>query len=160
MSGSSALILAAYHPGQFSYAGSLSGFLNLSDGVWPTLVGSRMRDAGGFDASAMWGPGGGPAWQRNDPTVNAARLAEQRHSHLGLLRQRHARRARRDTDLPGQAAGEHHPGQQQELPEGQYLAAGGSNGTFNFPANGTHGWGYWGSQLAAMKGDIQRTLGA
>src|SRR6478736_6114807 len=74
MSGSSALILAAYHPGQFSYAGSLSGFLNLSDGVWPTLVGISMRDAGGFDATAMWGPGGGPAWQRNDPTVNVGRL--------------------------------------------------------------------------------------
>ena len=74
MSGSSALILAAYHPGQFSYAGSLSGFLNLSVGVWPTLVGISMRDAGGFDATAMWGPGGGPAWQRNDPTVNVGRL--------------------------------------------------------------------------------------
>ena len=32
MSGSSALILAAYHPGQFTYAASLSGFLNLSEG--------------------------------------------------------------------------------------------------------------------------------
>jgi diacylglycerol O-acyltransferase/trehalose O-mycolyltransferase len=42
----------------------------------------------------------------------------------------------------------------------QYLAAGGGNATFNFPANGTHGWGYWGAQLAAMKGDIQSTLGA
>ncbi len=41
----------------------------------------------------------------------------------------------------------------------QYTAAGGRNGTFNFPPTGTHGWGYWGSQLAAMKGDIQRTLG-
>src|SRR5919205_2234234 len=74
MSGSSALILAAYHPNQFSYAGSLSGFLNLSQGIWPTLVGFAMRDAGGFDATAMWGPGGGPAWQRNDPTLQAGRL--------------------------------------------------------------------------------------
>ncbi|MDT5018581.1 MAG: diacylglycerol O-acyltransferase / trehalose O-mycolyltransferase [Mycobacterium sp.] len=74
MSAGSALILAAYHPGQFSYAGSLSGFLNLSNGIWPTLVGFAMRDAGGFDATAMWGPGGGPAWQRNDPTVNVGKL--------------------------------------------------------------------------------------
>ena len=43
--------------------------------------------------------------------------------------------------------------------QAQYLAAGGSNAVFNFPANGTHGWGYWGSQLVAMKPDIQRTLG-
>ena len=84
MSGSAALILAAYHPGQFRYAGSLSGFLNLSNGVWPTLVGFAMRDAGGFDATAMWGPGGGPAWQRNDPTVNVGQAGLQRHPHLGL----------------------------------------------------------------------------
>ena len=30
MSGGAALVLAAYHPGQFVYAGSLSGFLNTS----------------------------------------------------------------------------------------------------------------------------------
>ena len=34
-----------------------------------------MRDAGGFDATAMWGPAGGPAWKRNDPTVNVGQLA-------------------------------------------------------------------------------------
>src|SRR3954471_14485555 len=69
MSGSASLILAAYHPGNFAYAGSMSGFEHLSDGVWPTLVGFAMRDSGGFDATAMWGPGGGPDWQRNDPTL-------------------------------------------------------------------------------------------
>src|SRR4029078_13193721 len=69
MSGSAALILAAYHPNNFRYAGSLSGFLNLSQGIWPTLVGFAMRDSGGFDATAMWGQGGGPAWQRNDPAL-------------------------------------------------------------------------------------------
>src|ERR1044072_4766166 len=50
MSGSSALILAAYHPGQFVYAGSLSGFLNLSAGFWPLTVSIAMGDAGGFNA--------------------------------------------------------------------------------------------------------------
>jgi diacylglycerol O-acyltransferase / trehalose O-mycolyltransferase len=158
MSGSSALILAAYHPGQFAYAGSLSGFLNLSDGVWPALVGISMRDAGGFDATAMWGPGGGPAWQRNDPTVNVNRLVSNgtriwvycgngRPGELG------------DTGLPGQVLESITLDSNKNFQK-VYLAAGGSNGAFNFPANGTHGWGYWGSQLAAMKGDIQRTLGA
>ena len=41
-----------------------------------------------------------------------------------------------------------------------YTRAGGSNGVFNFPPNGTHSWGYWGGQLQAMKPDIQRVLGA
>jgi diacylglycerol O-acyltransferase/trehalose O-mycolyltransferase len=41
-----------------------------------------------------------------------------------------------------------------------YIAAGGTNGVFNFPATGTHSWGYWGQQLQQMMPDIQRTLGA
>jgi diacylglycerol O-acyltransferase/trehalose O-mycolyltransferase len=41
-----------------------------------------------------------------------------------------------------------------------YQAAGGTNGVFNFPANGTHSWGYWGGQLQAMLPDLQRVLGA
>ena len=39
MAGSAAMTLAIYHPNQFQYAGSLSGFLNLSEGWWPMLVG-------------------------------------------------------------------------------------------------------------------------
>jgi diacylglycerol O-acyltransferase/trehalose O-mycolyltransferase len=42
----------------------------------------------------------------------------------------------------------------------QYLAAGGHNAVFNFPANGTHSWEYWGQQLQAMKPDLQRVLAA
>jgi diacylglycerol O-acyltransferase / trehalose O-mycolyltransferase len=158
MSGSSALILAAYHPGQFIYAGSLSGFLNLSEGIWPALVGVSMRDAGGFDATAMWGPGGGPAWQRNDPTVNVGRLVSNgtriwvycgngRPGELG------------DTGLPGQVLESITLDSNKNF-QNRYVADGGSNGTFNFPATGIHDWAYWGSQLAAMKGDIQATLGA
>jgi diacylglycerol O-acyltransferase/trehalose O-mycolyltransferase len=58
MAGSASLVLAAYHPDDFIYAGSFSGFLNLSNGIWPTLVGFAMNDAGGFNAAAMWGPPG------------------------------------------------------------------------------------------------------
>ena len=74
MGGSAALLLAAYHPQLFVYAGSLSGFLNLSTGPWPGLVDLAMNDAGGFDPGAMWGPPGDSAWARNDPTVNIAKL--------------------------------------------------------------------------------------
>ena len=41
-----------------------------------------------------------------------------------------------------------------------YIAAGGKNGVFNFPSDGTHSWDYWGPQLQQMKPDIQRVLGA
>ena len=158
MSASAALILAAYHPNQFRYAGSLSGFLNLSAGIWPTLVGFAMRDAGGFDANAMWGSGGGPDWTRNDPTVN-----------VGLLVSNGTRIwVYCGNGTPGDLGGADVPSEVLESMtldsntnfQRQYEAAGGRNGTFNFPPNGTHGWGYWGAQMNAMKPDIQRTLGA
>src|SRR4051794_7002575 len=145
MAGSAALILAAYHPGTFSYAGSLSGFLNLSQGIWPTLVGFSMRDSGGFDATAMWGPGGGAAWRRNDPTVNVGQLVSN-GTRIWVYC---------GNGTPGELGGADVPAQLLEgitLDSNKhfqqvYQAAGGRNGTFNFPANGTHGWGYWGAQL-------------
>src|ERR1700757_5428680 len=48
MAGSSALILAAYHPDQFVYAGSLSGPLGPPPGLGPMLIGLAMGDAGGY----------------------------------------------------------------------------------------------------------------
>jgi diacylglycerol O-acyltransferase / trehalose O-mycolyltransferase len=162
MSGSSALILAAFHPGQFVYAGSLSGFLNLSAGFWPILVGIAMNDAGGFNALDMWGPYGGPSWQRNDPMNQIGRLVANGtriwvYSGNG-----------NPTDLDGGLGNAQIPAQFLEGLtirtnkdfQGKYLAAGGRNATFNFPPNGTHSWGYWGGQLQAMKPDLQRTLGA
>lgn len=74
MSGGSALILAAYYPQQFPYAASLSGFLNPSEGWWPTLIGLAMNDSGGYNANSMWGPSSDPAWKRNDPMVQIPRL--------------------------------------------------------------------------------------
>ena len=41
----------------------------------------------------------------------------------------------------------------------RYVAAGGSNGVFNFPPSGTHDWAYWGAQLQQMKPDLQQALG-
>lgn len=74
MSGSAALTLAIWHPQQFIFAGSLSGFLNPpSLGLWPTLIGLAMKDGGGYRSTDMWGPTNDPAWQRNDPMVNVAR---------------------------------------------------------------------------------------
>ena len=70
MSGSAALTMAIWHPTQFIFAGSLSGYLNPSSGLWPTLIGLSMKDAGGYNAQNMWGPTSDPAWRRNDPMVN------------------------------------------------------------------------------------------
>ena len=40
------LILAAFYPDKFVYAGSLSGFLNPSEGWWPMLIGMAMSLSG------------------------------------------------------------------------------------------------------------------
>jgi diacylglycerol O-acyltransferase / trehalose O-mycolyltransferase len=162
MSGGAALVLAAYHPNQFVYAGSLSGFLNTSDRLWPVLIGIAMADAGGFNALDMWGPYGGGAWQRNDPMLQIPRLVSNGtriwvYSGNG-----------NPTDLDAGLGNAQIPAQFLEgltintnkQFQARYLRAGGSNGVFEFPPNGTHSWGYWGGQLQAMKPDIQRVLGA
>ncbi|WP_101952117.1 esterase family protein [Mycobacterium sp. 3519A] len=158
MSGSASLILAAYHPQNFIYAGSLSGFLHLSDGIWPTLVGFAMNDAGGFKADAMWGPGSDPAWARNDPTVQVGKLVAN-HTRLWIYA---------GNGTPSDLGGANVPAEFLENMlhqsnvdfQNDYQAAGGNNATFNFPPNGTHDWPYWGAQLQAMKPDVQRVLGA
>jgi diacylglycerol O-acyltransferase/trehalose O-mycolyltransferase len=157
MAGSASLILAAYHPGQFRYAGSLSGFLNLSDGVWPGLVGLAMRDSGGFDAAAMWGPAGSPAWQRNDPTVNVSRLVAN-GTRIWVYCGNGTPNELGGGDLPATFLEGLTLGSNTAF-QAAYEAAGGTNAVFNFPPNGTHSWGYWGAQLYAMKPDLQRTLG-
>jgi diacylglycerol O-acyltransferase/trehalose O-mycolyltransferase len=162
MSGSSALILAAYHPGQFIYAGALSGFLNLSDGFWPILVGLAMNDAGGFSSLAMWGLPRDPAWRRNDPTVQIGRLVANGTRiwvYCGNGNPSDLDAGQGDAVVPAQFL-EGLTLRTNRMFAQRYQAAGGRNGVFNFPANGTHSWGYWGGQLQAMKPDMQRVLGA
>ena len=162
MSGSAALTMAIWHPMQFIFAGSLSGYLNPSTGLWPTLIGVSMKDAGGYNASSMWGPTSDPAWRRNDPMVNINTLVANNTAlwiYCGNGR---------TSDLDeGSDFGAQYSAQflenitlstNKEFQQ-KYLAAGGHNAVFSFPADGTHSWGYWGSQLQAMKPDMVRIIG-
>ena len=160
MAGSAALTFAIYHPEQFPYAASLSGFLNLSEGSWPFLVNVSMGDAGGYKANDMWGPTEDPnsAWKRNDPMVNIAKLVAN-GTRIWVYC---------GNGTPTDLGGNNMPAEFLESLtirtnrtfQDNYIAAGGKNGVFNFPDGGTHDWGYWGAQLQAMKPDIQRVLGA
>jgi diacylglycerol O-acyltransferase / trehalose O-mycolyltransferase len=161
MAGSASLTEAIWHPNQFSYAASLSGFLNPSEGWWPTLIGMAMNDAGGFNANSMWGPSSDPAWQRNDPMVNINRLVAN-NTRIWIYCGTGT-----PSDLDSGTAGANLMAAQ--FLEGftlrtnvtfrdNYIAAGGTNGVFNFPPNGTHSWGYWGQQLQQMIPDMQRVL--
>jgi diacylglycerol O-acyltransferase/trehalose O-mycolyltransferase len=165
MSGSAALTLAIWHPAQFIFAGSLSGFVNPSLGLWPTMIGVAMKDAGGYNDVSMWGLASDPAWKRNDPTVNIATLVANDTAVWVYC----GGGAPSDLDTPddANAGGLFSAEFLENITLGanknfqqKYLAAGGRNGVFNFPPDGTHSWGYWGSQLQAMKPDLQRVLGA
>jgi diacylglycerol O-acyltransferase/trehalose O-mycolyltransferase len=158
MAGSAAMVLAMYYPQQYIYAASLSGFLNLSEGWWPTLVGMSMNDAGGYKSEDMWGPSSDPAWKRNDPMVNISKLVAN-NTRLWVYC---------GNGKPNELGGDNFNAKFLEgftlrtnkTFQEQYLAAGGKNAVFNFPDSGTHSWEYWGQQLQAMKPDVQRVLGA
>jgi diacylglycerol O-acyltransferase / trehalose O-mycolyltransferase len=159
MAGNAALILAAYHPDQFVYAGSLSAFPNPSAGEWPFFIGLAMGDAGGYRPEDMWGPPGSPAWLRNDPTVQIPRLVGN-NTRIWFYS---------GSGVPGELGGADLPAtflegnfalRANQAWRDAYIAPGGNNAVFNFPPTGTHSWGYWGQQLQEMKPDIQRTLGA
>ena len=163
MSGSSALILAAYHPGQFVYAGVAVG---LPESVRGTVAGAgRHRDGrrGRLQCARHVGslrrrrPGSAtiPCCRSGGWSSNGTRIWV--YSGNG-----------NPTDLDAGLGNAQIPAQflegltirtNKEF-QAAYTRAGGSNGVFNFPPNGTHSWGYWGGQLQAMKPDIQRVLGA
>jgi diacylglycerol O-acyltransferase/trehalose O-mycolyltransferase len=155
MAGSSAMTMAIYHPQQFSYAGSLSGYLNPSEGKgW---IGLAMGDAGGYKKEDMFASDAD--WQRIDPTVNVGQLAAN-NTRLWVYC---------GNGKPNELGGDNLPatfletnfmiGNNKKFQE-LYTAAGGNNAVFNFPNYGTHSWEYWGQQLQAMKPDLQAHLGA
>ena len=162
MSGGSALTLATWHPAQFIFAGSLSGFLNPSQGLWPTLIGFAMKDAGGYNPTQMWGIASDPAWRRNDPTVNVQQLVANNTAVWVYC----GNGTPSDLDTPGDMGILYSAQFLENLTissnrdfQKVYQQAGGRNAVFNFPKDGTHSWGYWGQQLQAMKPDLLRVLG-
>jgi diacylglycerol O-acyltransferase/trehalose O-mycolyltransferase len=165
MAGSAALTMAIWHPGQFQYAASLSGFLNLSEGWWPPLVNISMGDAGGFKANDMWGPTQDPnsAWKRNDPMVNIGTLVANNTRiwiYCGSGTPSELSSGVSSGNLFNAKFLEGLTLRTNKTFKDTYIAAGGTNGVFNFPADGVHDWPYWGQQLQQMKPDMQRVLGA
>jgi diacylglycerol O-acyltransferase/trehalose O-mycolyltransferase len=156
MAGSASLTLSIWHPNQFTYAGSMSGFLNPSEGWWPFLINISMGDAGGFKSEDMWGPSSDPAWKRNDPMVQIPQIVAN-GTRLWVYC---------GNGQPNEIGGGDLPATFLEgltirtniTFRDNYIAAGGSNGVFNFPGNGTHNWNYWGRELQAMKPDLQAHL--
>ena len=161
MAGSAALTLAIWHPQQFIFASSLSGFLNPSWGLSPTLIGLAMADAGGYKSVDMWGPPNDLAWRRNDPMVNISRLVANRTAlwiYCGGGKLADLDNASDFGNNFGSQYLENITLDTNKEFQRKYLAAGGRNAIFNFPPGGTHSWGYWGAQLQSMKADMVRIL--
>ena len=169
MSGGAALILSAYHPAQFAYAASLSGFLNPSAVFMQQAIRVAMLDAGGYNVDNMWGPPWDPSWKRNDPVRQVSRIVSNGtrlwiYCAPGLIAGSPAGGA---TDLdaaadPAQALNadglEAIAFRSNKDFQAAYTKAGGSNATFQFPAAGNHSWPYWAAQLQSLKSDLIRTL--
>ncbi|WP_197383410.1 esterase family protein [Mycolicibacterium mengxianglii] len=158
MAGSASLILSVYHPNQFTYASSMSGFLNPSEGWWPFLINISMGDAGGFKADDMWGKTEDPnsAWKRNDPMLQIPQIVAN-GTRIWIYCGNGQPNELGGGDLPATFL-EGLTIRTNITFRDNYIAAGGNNGVFNFPQNGTHNWAYWGRELQAMKPDLQAHL--
>lgn len=161
MAGGAALILSAYHPQQFTFASSLSGFLNPSALLMQQAIRIAMLDAGRYNVDDMWGAPWDSAWKRNDPVKQAQTIANNR-TKLWIYC---APGGSTDLDLnadPGLAMSanslESMAIQSNNQFQEAYVKAGGSNATFNLPPAGNHSWPYWGQQLSAMKPTLISTL--
>jgi diacylglycerol O-acyltransferase/trehalose O-mycolyltransferase len=157
MSGGAALILSAYHPGQFTYAASLSGFLNPSAVFMQQAIRVAMLDAGGYNVDNMWGPPWDPSWKRNDPVRQVSRIVANGtrlwiYCAPGLIAGADPAQALNADGLEGIAF------TSNKAFQAAYMKAGGSNATFQFPAAGNHAWPYWAAQLQSLKSDLIRTL--
>lgn len=161
MSGGAALILSAYHPGQFKYAASLSGFLNPSAIFMQQAIRVAMLDAGGYNVDNMWGAPWDSAWKRNDPIKQVGKIVAN-GTRLWIY-------CAPGGSTPLDANADPNQKFNADSLEGMaiksnkdfqaaYVKAGGTNATFQFPAAGNHAWPYWAAQLQALKPDLIATL--
>ncbi|WP_167471404.1 alpha/beta hydrolase [Nocardia arthritidis] len=160
MGGSAALALAAYHREQFKYAGSYSGYLNLSAPGMREAIRLAMLDAGRFNVDAMAAPWS-PQWLRMDPFVFAPQLRGL-PMHISA-----ANGIPGQFDHPDSAIGVFNTANGMALEALSLvntrafqarLGALGIPAEFDFPAAGTHAWKYWEDQLAkSRKGILDAT---
>lgn len=165
MGGSAAMALAAYHPEQFRYAASYSGYLNISAPGMREGLRLALLDAGRFNIDAMWGPPWDPRWLRNDPFVFAPRLRANGTrlwiaAGNGLNGPRDVIRSPIDVYHLGNAmaleviALAHGRAFQARL-----ASLGPANAVFDFTPVGVHSWQYWEDQVYKMLPDLSDNLG-
>ena len=161
MSGGAALILSAYHPAQFIYAGIAFRLPEPVDAVH--AAGDPGRDARRrrLQRRQHVGPAVGRRVEAQRPGRTGGTHRRQRHPAVDLLRARRPdpldenadpNQALNATSLESLAIGSNKRFQEK------YLRPAARNATFDFPPSGNHSWAYWGAQLQALKPDLIATL--
>ncbi|MEV0029260.1 alpha/beta hydrolase family protein [Nocardia sp. NPDC050793] len=162
MGGSAALALAAYHRDQFKFAGSYSGYLNISAPGMREAIRIAMLDAGRYNVDSMAAPWS-PQWLRMDPFVFAPQLKGLPmyiSAASGLPGQ---------FDRPNSPVGLFNTGNAMALEALSLvntrafqvrLGSLGIPAFFDFPAAGTHSWKYWEGQLWNSRKGILDATGA
>ncbi len=147
--GTGAMMMATFHPDRYSYAGSLSGFLDPSATTENGAITAGMSRFGNVDTYRMWGPPQFGRWKWHDPNVHVQLLVDN-NTRLWVFSPTTLTCA----DPPAmigyceQAQGSNRTFYQH------YRRVGGHNGHFDFPDGAQHDWSSWGPQLAAMSGDL------
>lgn len=147
--GTGALMMATFHPDRFRYAGSMSGFLTPSATAMNGAITAGLARFGGVDTRNMWGLPQLGRWKWHDPDVHIQLLANN-NTRLWIY-------SPSTTNCVDPAAMIGYCDQAQGSARAfyaHYRAIGGSNGHFDFPASGEHGWGSWAPQLAALSGEL------
>ncbi|MCS3781537.1 alpha/beta hydrolase [Tsukamurella ocularis] len=153
MSGSAAIINTLESNGYYKRAASLSGLNNISAPGVPIAVGIASLDSGGYNAGLdMWGGPFDSRWAKNDPTVQVNRL-----KNIPLWISAGNGVFGKYTPNPGPADViqgvplEWLALSQSRSFQGAAQRAGLNKVHYDFPAAGTHTWGYWQDQVWQMQ---------
>jgi S-formylglutathione hydrolase FrmB len=151
--GSGALEAATFRPDRFRYAGSMSSFLTPERTGVDGAITAGLQQFGGVDIQNMWGLPQLGWWKYHSGNVNAQLLVDN-NTRLWIF-------SPQTLTASDPAAMIGYP----DIAQGtnrtfyaQYRSLGGSNGHFDFPLNGDHGWSSWAPQLAAMTPDLVATI--
>ncbi|WP_067718156.1 alpha/beta hydrolase [Nocardia yamanashiensis] len=160
MGGSGALTLAAYHPDQFSYAGSFSGYLNISAPGMREAMRIAMIDAGGYNVDSM-APPWGQQWLRMDPFVFAP-ILKNNNTRLWISAASGVPGAGDVTGVMSVIQGV--PLEALALAntrafQVRMATLGANNVTYDFPGTGVHNWQNWEAEVNRMVPDLSANIG-
>ncbi|WP_405487161.1 alpha/beta hydrolase [Nocardia sp. NBC_00511] len=157
--GSAALTLAAYHPDQFSFAGSFSGYLNNSAPGMREAIRVGMIEAGGYNVDSM-APPWGPQWLHMDPFVFAPNLVN--NNTRVYIAAASGRPGATDGPNFGTVNGmalEALALVNTRAFQVRMSSLGATNVAYSFPDFGIHAWNTWQDEANRMLPDLSASIG-